>query len=70
MKWADVQNCLFPDLDAQMIVYGGIARRANKGFSQNNHANELKTMIVRSAHLTVQLLVRGDEIWEDSGQFP
>lgn len=38
--------------------------------SQINHANELKTMIVRLAHLTVQLLVRGDEIWEDSRQFP
>lgn len=59
MKWADVHLCL-----------GGIARRANKVHSQNSHANELKTMIVRSAHLTVQLLVRGDEIWEASRQIP
>lgn len=50
MKWADE------------IVWRNVAqasdipRRANEGFGQNSHANELKTMIVRSAHLTVQLL--------------
>lgn len=66
MKWADVQNCLSSDLVAQMIVWHNLL----SVIDQINHANELKTMIVRSAHLTVQLLVRGDEIREDSRQFP